>query len=312
MGEKNYKIYAYNWKTKAIELDAYSQVLEKQKQTEDQVDNALKQQMQRLRYQADLAQRQFDQVDPNNRLVASKLEQRWEDALRALKNAETSYETKKKQNCDVAKLPTELKEILKNIGQKLPEIWNTKFLSASTKKALIRCLIDKVVIHRSVRDEIAVRIVWKGKATTTLQIPISVNSFVELSSAKEMEEIILKLASQGISDDEIAKQLTDEGHRSPLRSYVLSSTVQSIRLKHRLLRNPSQSHPRQIPGFLTLPQVAKQIGVSKHWIYDRIINGCIQIVKDHKTKLYLFPDETATIELFQKLKKGFTDKIKFK
>ena len=294
-----------------IELDAYSQVLEKQKETENQIDQAHQQQIQRLRYQANLAQRQFDQVDPDNRLVASELEQRWEGALRALKEAEVSYETKKKQHCNVAKLPTELKETLKKFGQKLPEIWNTAILPTSTKKALLRCLIDKVVIHRSVRDEITIRIVWKGKATTTIQIPISVSSFAELSSAKEMEEIILKLASQGISDEEIAKQLTDKGHRSPMRSYVLSSTVQNIRLKHRLLRNASQSHPRQIPGFLTLPQIAKQVGVSKHWIYDRINNGCIQIVKDHNTKLYLFPDKTATIDLFQKLKNGNIEKIEF-
>ena len=62
------------------EIDAYSQALEKQKQMEEQLEQAHLKQIQRLRYQAALAQRQFDQVDPDNRLVASELERRWEKA----------------------------------------------------------------------------------------------------------------------------------------------------------------------------------------------------------------------------------------
>lgn len=293
-----------------IEIDAYTEALEKQKQIEEQVDQAHRQQLQRLRYQATLAQRQFDQVDPDNRLVAAELERRWENALRELKKAEESYETKNKQHC-ILEIPTELKEIFKAIGQKLPEIWNTPALSTSSKKALLRCLIDKVVIHRSSRDQVHTRIVWKGGTTTTIQIPINVGSFAELSFAKEMEQLTLKLASQGFSDEKIAKQLTSRGHRSPLQKHVLPSTVKNIRLKHRVFQTPSQSHPRRISGHLTVSQIAKDLGVSKHWIYDRIHKGSIRITKDTQTKLYLFPDDSATIELFHKLKNGQIDKLQF-
>lgn len=292
------------------QIDAYAQVLEKQRQTEAQTEQTIQQQLQRLRYQATLAQRQFDQVDPDNRLVAAELEQRWENALRELRQAEESYEKRKKQD-PVPHLPPQLEEALKSIGQKLPEIWNTPTLSTSTKKALLRCLIDKVVIHRCQRDQVQTRIVWKGGATTTMQVPITVASFAELSCAKRMEELILQLESQGLGDETIAHQLTEQGYRSPRGKHVLPSTVRDIRLKHRLLKNPSQSHPRRVPGYLTVSHLAQRIELSRQWIYDRIRNGSIRICKDPHTKLYLFPDDVTTIELFHKLKSGEVENIQF-
>ncbi len=96
-----------------------------------------------------------------------------------------------------------------------------------------------------------------------------------------------------------------------MRSYVLPSTVRTIRLKHRILHVPSQSHPRRIIGFLTVSQIAKKVGVPTHWIYNRIDKGAIQVVKEHKTKNYLFPDEVTTIESFKKLKNNEVKKIEF-
>jgi len=79
------------------------------------------------------------------------------------------------------------------------------------------------------------------------------------------------------------------------------STVQTIRLKHRILHKDHQSHPLQISGYLTIPQIAKKIGVSKHWIYDRINNKRIAIRKDPKSGSYLFPDKYETIDLQKKI-----------
>jgi hypothetical protein len=64
-----------------------------------QADHAQQQQLSRLRYEAELAQRQFKRVDPENRLVAAELEQRWEAALRALKQAEELHASNAPQRC---------------------------------------------------------------------------------------------------------------------------------------------------------------------------------------------------------------------
>ncbi len=139
---------------------------------------------------------------------------------------------------------------------------------------------------------------------TTAVIPVTVNSLARLSTAKEMEATIVSLAQQGKSDQEIAEHLTRQGHRSPKGPIVLVSTVQIIRLRHRLLIKPSQSHARRLPGHLTVSQVAERLQVSKHWIYDRIHNGTIQIERDPNSKLFLFPDSSVSITLLEQLKAG--------
>jgi predicted DNA-binding transcriptional regulator AlpA len=91
--------------------------------------------------------------------------------------------------------------------------------------------------------------------------------------------------------------------------HLLPSTVQGIRLKHRIMHKRSQSHPRRIDGFLTVPQLAKTLDIPRHWIYDRIHKGVINVNRDTQTGLYLFPDRPDTIEQFRKLQAGTIDKM---
>ena len=119
-----------------------------------------------------------------------------------------------------------------------------------------------------------------------------------------MEEQILVLSRAGCSDREIADRLTAEGYRSPRCQYVLESTVRNLRLRHRILLERSQSHPRRPVGHLTVAQLAQQLGVEQHWIYARIYNDRIQVARDRETDLYLFPDQADTLEQFRKLKAG--------
>ena len=88
-----------------------------------------------------------------------------------------------------------------------------------------------------------------------------------------MQARILDLARAGCNDEAIAAELTAAGHRSPMRDRVLPSTVRGIRLRHGLLQKRSQSHLRRVPGHLTIPQLAAQLGATTHWTYDRIHNA---------------------------------------
>jgi DNA invertase Pin-like site-specific DNA recombinase/predicted DNA-binding protein YlxM (UPF0122 family) len=296
----------------SIELDAYTRAIAAQKETDEKVEHARRQQLERLRYQAALAERQYNHVDPDNRLVAAELETRWEAALRALKQAEETYALEQQNREPPFALPTELREAFTAVGRKLPQVWDQPVLTRPHKKALLRCLIDKVVIHRLVPDRVQTRIVWRGGDTTTLEIPVPVGSFADLSTAAEMEQIILNLSRQGQSDEDIAAHLTALGHRSPMNPQrVLPNTVKIIRLKHDIFQKRSQSHPRHIKGYLTVPQIAKALDISRSWVYDRIHNGRIQIVKDAATGLYLFPDQPTTLEGFKKLKAGRLHSLRF-
>jgi len=292
-------------------LDLYDKAVAALQKEDERVQQAQQQQLQRLRYQARLAERQFSQADPDNRLVSAELERRWEAALRELKEAEETFGQAQQRMPAAEALSPEEREAFLQAGRKIPELWRQERLSPQQKKAFLRCLIDKVVVHRSAPDTLQVRLVWRGGETTTASVPVTVGSLTRVSDVDKMEKKILQLVKKGKSDEEIAAQLTAEGHRSPKQSVVLPSTVRGIRLRHRLFRVRSQSHPRRIDGFLTVSQLARQLKISTHWIYDRIHNGTIRIVRDRDTKLYLFPDKPETITLFKQLRTGKLQKLRF-
>lgn len=295
----------------SIELDLHEKVVENAQHQRAELLRSQQQQLDRLRYQARLAERQFNQSDPDNRLVTAELERRWEQALRDLKAGEEAFECQQQHSPSLPSLDAATRKILENLGENLPELWIIGRISQQQKKSLLRSLIKKVVIHRSARDTIHTRVIWQGGEVTTDDIPIPVGSLAELSRAKEMESQIVQMASAGHGDREIAEQLTQTGHRSPLRPVVLPSTVQAIRLRHRIMTTRHQSHPRQIAGCLTVPQLAHKLGVSKHWIYDRIHNGTIHVARDKKTRLYLFPHQAKTLEQFRKLVAGKLQNLRF-
>jgi DNA invertase Pin-like site-specific DNA recombinase len=294
-----------------VQLDLYERAVAALHQEDQRVGQAQQQQLGRLRYQARLAERQFNQADPDNRLVAAELEKRWEAALRELKEAEEKLHQAQQQPQTPEALSAEEREAFLQAGKRIPELWQQGRLSAKQQKAFLRCLIDKVVAHRSAPDTLAVRIVWRGGETTSATLRVTVGSLSRLSGAQEMEKKIVQLAKKGKSDEAIAEWLTEQGYRSPKQSTVLVSTVRIIRLRHRLLRVRSQSHPRRIPGRLTVPQIAHSLKITPHWIYDRIHNGTIQVARDSATKLYLFPDEPQTITLFKQLRAGKLQKLRF-
>lgn len=284
-----------------IELDAYQQAIEQQHQQQARLAQGWQQQLNRLRYEADLAQRQFTLVDPENRLVAATLERRWEDALRALQQAQAAARQETQAEVPVERLPAELQARFRALGQRLPELWQQDVLDTAHKKGLLRCLITQVVLQRVARDQIAVRIVWRGGATTSQTVPVTVGTVQALSNAAALEEAIVEQSKLGYNDAEIARQLTAQGYRSPHALVLLEATVKRLRVKNGQLRSLSQSHRRRVPGYLTVSQLAEELGISPYWIYHRLDTGVIAGTKNQALGLYLFPDTPATRAMFRSL-----------
>src|SRR5262249_18815628 len=160
-----------------------------------------------------------------------ELERRWEETLRALQEAEDAWRLKRAEPPVVATLEPQLRQALQQAGRQLPELWaRADFFSQVQRKALLRCLIDKVVVQRSAPDTVQVRIVWRGGETTSAALPVTVGALARLSAAPQLEKEILQLAKRGKTDREIATLLTRAGYRSPKHATVLPSTVRSVRL----------------------------------------------------------------------------------
>jgi hypothetical protein len=294
-----------------VDLDAYHAAVTTRQQTDAATRRAQQQQLQRLRYQVAVAQRQFEHVDPANRLVAAELERRWETALRDLQQGEATLQEQPSSPKAEEVIPADLQAAFLQLGQKLPELWPTAILSRTQKKALLRCLLDKVVVQRVGRDQVQIRIVWRGGDVTECVIPIPVGSLAELSTGQELEARVLALHKMGKSDEDIVQELSAAGFRSPMHEELLVSTVRGLRLKPRCFQTRHQSHPRSVPGFLAVTQVAQRLGLSVHWLYDRLHNGQIQLQKDPTTQLFLFPDHPSTLERLTHLRAGNLQRVAF-
>jgi DNA invertase Pin-like site-specific DNA recombinase len=293
----------------ADELQVWIQAQDARRQAEEALERAEAQQVERLRYQVLLAERQFNRVDPDNRLVASELEHRWEVALRDLRQAEEGLAQRRASHNQTDALGAKESDGFLALGAELPSIWQQPDMDRTHKKALLRCLIDKVILHRTVRERIDIRIVWRGGEVSGEHVEPRVYGLDAFSHSAELQARMLELARQGLTDVEAAEVLTTEGYRSPRAKQVLPRTVQNFRHRHRVLRGASRTHPRHIPGWLTMAELARRLQVNRCWIERRIHDGTIRITRDTEAKRYLFPDTEATIVALQQLKSGKTGHI---
>jgi hypothetical protein len=141
-------------------------------------------------------------------------------------------------------------------------------------------------------------------------VAIAVGALTALARGAEMEARVLGLARGGTEDAAVAALLTQEGFRSPRHgSQVLVNTVSAIRRRHGVLQAPSQ--PRRLPGWLTVSQLAQQLGIPRRWIDQRIRGGVIVVGPHPPMKLHLFPDAEATVAGFRSLKAGQIDRLRF-
>jgi len=283
------------------EIEALSNARRTKQQAENALLNGAQRQLERKRYEAALAERQYRKVDPDNRLVAGELERRWEEALCAVKAAEEDLE--RQRSCQASGQP----QISKSMNGKiialtgrLPEIWNSA--TDKQRKSLLRCLVEKVVLDRGEHDITKVRIVWRGGALSELEVKMRVSAIADLANARQMRERALELARAGTPDNEIAAVLTGEGHRSPTCvEKVLPITVQRLRLGAGVKITKQRTRWQHAPELLSAPQLAAKLNIPVNWIYVQIRKGRIRVDRQASGG-YLFEDRPDVIEAIRNLR----------
>ncbi len=286
-----------------VELDALSRA----RRTQSQVDAALRanaeREVERTRYAAALAERQFNRVDPDNRLVAAELERRWEAALVEARAAEAALAAQSASRpAPQVAMGKALNSKVVALAGRLPQIWADPATTDAHRKALLRCLVEKVVLDRGTCDIALARIVWRGGAVTDLDVKMRVNSVAKLTRGKEMYEQTLELARAGVPDDEIAKGLTREGHRSPnCADKVLPVTVQRIRLAAGIKVAVQRNRWCHNPDLLTANEFASKLGIPVNWLYVQIRKKHL-LIDRQPSGAYLFPDTPAALNKVRSLR----------
>ena len=292
------------------ELDALSRARRTQLQLDAALRASAERQLERKRYTAALAERQFNRVDPDNRLVAAELERRWEAALTEVRAAEEAL-VQQASSPPIAQmgLGKDMQGKVIRLAGRLPQIWGDATTTDAQRKALLRCLVDKVVLDRGEHDLASVRIVWRGGAVTELAIQRRVNAVTQLARGAEMRDRALTLARAGMYDDQIAAILTSEGHRSPnSESEVLPTTVQRIRHAAGMQVNEPRTRWSHGADVLTAPEMASKLSIPVNWLYVQIRKGRL-LVDRQPSGAYLFNDTTNVHDGIQSLRTHKIDRL---
>ena len=187
------------------EIDALSRARRAQSQADKAMRKSAEQQLERRRYEAALAERQFNRVDPDNRLVAAELERRWEAALREVRAAEEALaRAASSQAIAPVAVVKAVNDNVIRLSGRLPEIWADSSTSDAKRKALLRCLVEKVVLDRGEHDVARARIVWRGGAVSEIDVKMRVGSVARLTRGDDMQQRAIELARTKMHDDEIA------------------------------------------------------------------------------------------------------------
>ncbi len=199
------------------QLDALEAILASQQAERNRLERQWQEQLKRAQYEVHQAERQYDAVDPENRLVAAELERRWETKLQQLRQVEEDFHLFQQTPIPVT-IPPKLRELFQHVSSRLPELWPS--LSNAQKKELLRSLIQRVIIRRPALDQLAVRIVWISGSYSDHTALTPIWREQDVSRFELMAERIQELCRAGYKDDQIAKQLSDEGFHSARLPFV--------------------------------------------------------------------------------------------
>ena len=188
----------------------------------DEADRLHRQQVQRARYEADLAKQRFMQVDPNNRLVADSLEADWNEKLRTLHEAQ---ETCERRQADRAVLDEKRRKEVLSLARDFPRLWRDPRVSYRERKRMVRLLIEDVTLVKAEQLTIGVR--FRGGATHSLTIPAPLPSYRTWQTPPDIVAQIDRLLDQ-YTDGKIAAQLNQQGLRSGKGGCFNRITIENI------------------------------------------------------------------------------------
>jgi DNA invertase Pin-like site-specific DNA recombinase len=282
------------------QLDILDAVLREQQSEHLRLERQWQEQLKRAEYEAQLAARQYEAVDPTNRLVAAELERRWEEKLQAVQTTRQGYE-RFAQAEQPHQLTAQQRQQFAHLSETLPAMWHNGQLSAAQQKELLRCLIQRVIAARTDSDSIAIKIVWVSGHYSEASIRPPIWRECDVRGYEQMIGRVQELWTAGRSDEQIAALLTGEGYRSARSSGVIPKTVQKIRLRHGWYSRLHQSRKATtLDGYLTAEGLAARLGVGRTWVYRRLAAGAGAIDPQYVTRhvqgqVYLIRDDPELI-----------------
>ena len=241
--------------------------------------------MERAKYEAELAQRRFLKVDPDNRLVADALEADWNAKLRALAAAQEAYD--KAAAADATVVTDAERAQLMALATDFPRLWRNPRTQMKDKRRMLRLLIEDVTLNKG--DTLHVDIRFAGGATRSLDLPLP-KSCVELrtTDAAVVEEIDRLIETY--TDKEIAEFLNERGVRTVVTTPWTAARIGRLRHIYHLTDRRTRLLAQ---GLLTPEDVAARYDVLVCTVHKWRRRGLLRAhpINDRGDFLYEIPPE---------------------
>jgi DNA invertase Pin-like site-specific DNA recombinase len=241
--------------------DCEHQAGEKQRQIELALEHA--------RYEAGRARRQYDAIDPDNRLVAAELERRWNSTLAAVCALDEELQAMIRQR--PAALSAEERERLLRMGHDLESAWHHPSATAITRKRIIRVVLHEVVA-RVEDDQIQLLLHWQGGDHTRLTVKKNRRGQTRWSVEPQTTELIWACARL-MPDKAIAGMLNRTGKRTGRLNGWTQSRVRSFRNTHGIAVYRDGEWAER--GEVTLTEAARMLDLSPITMLRQLRAGII-------------------------------------
>jgi DNA invertase Pin-like site-specific DNA recombinase len=240
------------------QIDLALEAFEVLQQREQQISGQWKLRLQRAEYEVQLAQKQYDQVDPENRLVASTLERRWNDALAEREKVQQQITELTQEQTVVS---SDQRDQVLALARDLPKLWHAPETKSKDKKRILQLLLEDITVEKPERYVALLHIRWQGGVCEDLTVDLPRAAADRWRHSPSLVNKVRQLAEQ-FSDEEIATQLNAEELTSAKGNRFTRSSVSWIRHKHQI--PPAD---KKEPHELTVKDVANRFGVSHNVVY---------------------------------------------
>ncbi|MGA2348659.1 MAG: recombinase family protein, partial [Candidatus Sulfotelmatobacter sp.] len=251
----------------AIAIAAMGQLEEESRQ----LDRQWTLRRERARYEAERARRQYDTVEPENRLVARSLERAWEDKLRAVEAIEQEYARWRSEEPVV--IGEEERAALQRLGENLPKIWGANTTSAAERKRILRFIVREVVLdQKRDRGQVWLKITWQTGAISEHRLQRRVHTYRDYIDVDRLRQRITQLNAACKMDKEIAATLNQEGFVAARGCKFKGENVWLLRKRWDIPTvkiNGVSSNPMRWPdGSFSIQGAAAALGITTQTVFD--------------------------------------------
>jgi DNA invertase Pin-like site-specific DNA recombinase len=275
------------------ELELSIQVIDNLLQEEDATDKSWKLSLERATFDAERAERQYQLVEPENRLVVRNLEIRWNEKLAEVSRIKEEYD---RYLLLRSWRPTQQdKEDILALAKELPRVWNLPTTSSKDRKRILRMILEDITIFAEARNpNIRLGIRWRNKCceeiSATKSIPAA-NKHVT-----ETVELVRKI-SNTMTDIQIVDHFNKIGLLKPDGKKFTVYSIKWIRHVHKI-----PSFTKQKKG-MSVKEVSALLGVSTGMVYYWINNGILPADKAYPTRSWdIHLDNKKEVELRELIK----------